>query len=270
MTKRRAGRTRTSQRALPITVAAVGLATLGVVQALPNRNAVQSQLTDRSTRALSAAGLTDARVQFDGRDATVRVRTAGDRDRALAIVRSQQGVRVAHVIVDRAAPGAGDAPSGRPSKHPSAPIPSTSATPPDRSPIGPPSDNPGLGRHALSHPVRQPSAKQPHEQPGSEQPGSKRHGAERQRGRNDRFGDATGCERRGCCPSPTRARCMRSHSLLERECGADADRPQGDREGCRDPPRRHLRRRGNPWIHRRGRIGVGESGTQPCSRPHRL
>ena len=125
MTKRRGGRTRTSQRALPITVAAVGLATLGVVQALPNRSAVQSQLTDRSTRALSAAGIVDARVRFEGRDATVRVRSAGDRDRALAIVRSQQGVRVAHVIVEHGAPGAGDPPDGRPSKHPSAPIPST-------------------------------------------------------------------------------------------------------------------------------------------------
>ncbi len=165
MTKRRAGRTRTSQRALPITVAAVGLATLGVVQALPNRNAVQSQLTDRSTRALSAAGLTDARVQFDGRDATVRVRTAGDRDRALAIVRSQEGVRVAHVIVDRAAPGAGDAPSGRPSKRPSAPTPSTSATPPDRSPIGPPSEIPGSVGTPLATPSVSPAPSNPTSSP---------------------------------------------------------------------------------------------------------
>jgi len=134
-----AARTRARQLALPVTVAAVGLATLGVVQALPNRHAVQGQLTDRSTRALSAAGITDARVQFDGRDATVHVRTAGDRDRALAIVRSQQGVRVAHVVVDRGAPGAGGPPSGRPSKRPAAPIPSTPASPPrPPSPPGPP------------------------------------------------------------------------------------------------------------------------------------
>ena len=89
------------QLAVPVAVAAVGLASLGVVQMLPNRNAVQSQLADRSTRALSAAGIADARVQFDGRDATVHVRSVDDRDRALAIVRSQQGVRVAHVVVDR-------------------------------------------------------------------------------------------------------------------------------------------------------------------------
>jgi outer membrane protein OmpA-like peptidoglycan-associated protein len=99
---------------VPVTVAAVGLAALGVVQVLPTRDAVQSQLADRSTRALSAAGLSDARVRFDGRDATVLVRSPGDRDRALAIVRSQQGVRVARVIVDRTATGAGQSPSSRP------------------------------------------------------------------------------------------------------------------------------------------------------------
>jgi outer membrane protein OmpA-like peptidoglycan-associated protein len=126
----RAGHSRGRQLALPVTVATVGLATLGVVQALPNRNAVQSQLTDRSTRALSAGGITGAQVQFDGRDATVHVRSAGDRDRALAIVRSQQGVRVAHVIVDRGAPGAGETPSDRPSKRPTMPSPSAQPSPP--------------------------------------------------------------------------------------------------------------------------------------------
>jgi outer membrane protein OmpA-like peptidoglycan-associated protein len=89
--------------AVPVAVAAVGLASLGVVQMLPNRQAVQGQLADRSTRALSAAGIADARVQFDGRDATVHVRSVDDRDRALAIVRSQQGVRVARAVVDRTA-----------------------------------------------------------------------------------------------------------------------------------------------------------------------
>ncbi len=139
MTTPRAGRTRGRQLAVPVTVAAVGLATLGVVQALPNRHAVQSQLTDRSTRALSAAGISDARVQFDGRDATVHVRSAGDRDRALAIVRSQQGVRVAHVIVDRGAPSAGGTPSGRPSKRPvSTPL----DTPPGSAPSNPVPSNP--------------------------------------------------------------------------------------------------------------------------------
>jgi outer membrane protein OmpA-like peptidoglycan-associated protein len=120
-----------------VTVATVGLATLGVVQALPNRNAVQSQLTDRSTRALSAAGITDARVQFDGRDATVHVRSAGDRDRALAIVRSQEGVRVAHVIVDRGAPGAGKTQGGRPPS----PLVAPSRLVPG--PVMPPSEPPG-------------------------------------------------------------------------------------------------------------------------------
>ncbi len=126
----RAGHSRGRQLALPVTVATVGLATLGVVQALPNRDAVQSQLTDRSTRALSAAGITGAQVEFDGRDATVHVRSAGDRDRALAIVRSQQGVRVAHVIVDRGGPGAGKTPSNRPSRRPTVSGPSAQPNPP--------------------------------------------------------------------------------------------------------------------------------------------
>ena len=153
MTTPRAGRTRARQLALPVTVAAVGLATLGVVQALPNRHTVQSQLTDRSTQALSAAGITDARVQFDGRDATVHVRSAGDRDRALAIVRSQQGVRVAHVIVDRGAPGAGGTPTGRPSKRPTAPIPSTPTSPP-----GPQSpQSPQMSAGSVTAPNRSPT-----------------------------------------------------------------------------------------------------------------
>jgi outer membrane protein OmpA-like peptidoglycan-associated protein len=145
VTTPRAGRARARQLALPVTVAAVGLATLGVVQALPNRQAVQSQLTDRSTRALSAAGITDARVQFDGRDATVHVQSAGDRDRALAVVRSQQGVRVAHVIVDRGAPSAGRTPSGRPSKRPV-------STPPDTPPGRPAPSNPAPSNPAASQP----------------------------------------------------------------------------------------------------------------------
>lgn len=146
MTTPGTGRTRARQLALPVTVAAVGLATLGVVQALPNRHAVQSQLTDRSTRALSAAGITDAHVQFDGRDATVHVRTAGDRDRALAIVRSQQGVRVAHVVVDRGAPSAGGTPNGRPSKRPA-------GTPPRTSPASPVPGKPAPRKPAPSKPV---------------------------------------------------------------------------------------------------------------------
>ena len=176
MTTPRAGRRRTRQLALPVTVAAVGLATLGVVQALPNRHAVQSQLTDRSTRALTAAGITDARVRFDGRDATVRVRSAGDRDRALAIVRSQQGVRVAHVIVDHATPGADGASSGRPSKHPVSPPPGTppgspapsspapsepapsNAAPKNPAPNNPAPSNPAPGSPASNSPAPSGSA----------------------------------------------------------------------------------------------------------------
>ncbi|HZE00067.1 MAG TPA: OmpA family protein [Micromonosporaceae bacterium] len=169
-----AGHSRRRQLVLPVTVATVGLATLGVVQALPNRNAVQSQLTDRSTRALSAAGITGAQVEFDGRDATVHVRSAGDRDRALAIVRSQQGVRVAHVIVDRSGPGAGKTPSNRPSRRPTVPMPTASGpvpTAPARVPTAsgpvPTASGPRAGGGPSVLPGRSGSASTP---PGSVSP----------------------------------------------------------------------------------------------------
>jgi outer membrane protein OmpA-like peptidoglycan-associated protein len=163
----RAGHSRGRQLALPVTVATVGLATLGVVQALPNRNAVQSQLTDRSTRALSAAGINGAQVEFDGRDATVHVRSAGDRDRALAIVRSQQGVRVAHVIVDRGGPGAGKTPSDRPSRRPTTPSPFAQPNPtPTPSGPKPTSSGPSPGAAAPGAPGSAPAPGAP----GSGQP----------------------------------------------------------------------------------------------------
>jgi outer membrane protein OmpA-like peptidoglycan-associated protein len=169
----RAGRSRGRQLALPVTVATVGLATLGVVQALPNRQAVQNQLTDRSTRALSAAGISGAQVHFDGRDATVHVRSAGDRDRALAIVRSQQGVRIANVIVDRRSPGADKTPSDRPSKRPTTPSPPAQPGPampsaPATARSGPPTAHPGHpGSVATPTPGRSPSRPAPNPPPGT-------------------------------------------------------------------------------------------------------
>lgn len=82
-----------------LVVAAVGLAGLGVVQSLPVRHSIEDKLTDRSSRALTQAGLSDVEVSFVGRDATVRVRSAADGERAAAVVRAQVGVRVARVQV---------------------------------------------------------------------------------------------------------------------------------------------------------------------------
>jgi len=79
----------------------LGLISLGIVQDLPNRHGVEQHLTNDSVQALDGAGIRNVSVRFSGRDATVYVRSASDGERALAIVRSQPGVRVARVIVDR-------------------------------------------------------------------------------------------------------------------------------------------------------------------------
>jgi outer membrane protein OmpA-like peptidoglycan-associated protein len=82
-------------RVLPVAVAVVGLIAVVAVQSVPNRHTIEGKLTDRSTRALAAAGLSTVDVHFTGRDGRLRARTAAEADRALAIVRAQEGVRVA-------------------------------------------------------------------------------------------------------------------------------------------------------------------------------
>jgi outer membrane protein OmpA-like peptidoglycan-associated protein len=113
-------------------VGIAGFVVLFVLQGIPNRHAIEADLTGRSTRALRAAGLSTVDVSFVGRDGTVRARTAADADRALAIVRAQEGVRVADAIV-APAQSSSPAPSPSPSPSPSAsPSPSpTPSTPPE-------------------------------------------------------------------------------------------------------------------------------------------
>lgn len=82
-----------------LVVAVVGLVVLGLVQSIPNRRAMEDDLTARSRQALQEAGLTGFEVSFVGRDGTVWVHSPVDAARTLSIVEAQTGVRVATVVV---------------------------------------------------------------------------------------------------------------------------------------------------------------------------
>lgn len=84
---------------IPLVVAVLGLAAITVAQAAPNRHAMEEDLTGRSEQELRAAGLSDVEVSFTGRDGSLKVGSAADAERALAIVRAVQGVRVADATV---------------------------------------------------------------------------------------------------------------------------------------------------------------------------
>jgi outer membrane protein OmpA-like peptidoglycan-associated protein len=114
--------------ALPVAVGVAGFVVLFALQSIPNRHAIEANLTSRSTHALRAAGLSTVDVSFVGRDGTVHAHTTADADRALAIVRTQEGVRVATAVVT---------PVPTPSTTPQ-PSPTTPGPGPTPSPSGPP------------------------------------------------------------------------------------------------------------------------------------
>jgi outer membrane protein OmpA-like peptidoglycan-associated protein len=93
--------------AVPVLVGVLGLAALGVGQVLPIRHSVESDLTKRSRAALQAAGFTDVKVDFTGRDGALigSLGSAQDVARALDAVRGLQGVRVATAKIDVAGTG---------------------------------------------------------------------------------------------------------------------------------------------------------------------
>ncbi|WP_196279040.1 OmpA family protein [Catellatospora vulcania] len=101
-----------------LAVAVLGLAGIVTAQHLPIRETVQDDLTSRSEQALRAAGLPAVEVGFIGRDGTLKAASADEADRALAIVRGLEGVRVAVADVPAVA-----APAPSPS-------PTATATPP--------------------------------------------------------------------------------------------------------------------------------------------
>jgi outer membrane protein OmpA-like peptidoglycan-associated protein len=109
------------RRVLAIVVAVLGLLALSVWQDLPFRYGVERDLTDRSAGALRGAGLSDVDVSFSGRDGTVRVGSGAEADRALAVVRGVDGVRVVRAVV-AAQPSASPSPSSVP---PTASVPPT-------------------------------------------------------------------------------------------------------------------------------------------------
>jgi hypothetical protein len=92
---------------VPAAVGIIGLALIGIGQTGPNRHAIEDDLTNRSTEALRSAGLGGISVSFSGRDADLT--GTGSRqvvDRALAVVRDVQGVRVAEGRVTGVVPAA--------------------------------------------------------------------------------------------------------------------------------------------------------------------
>src|SRR3954447_20836351 len=101
---------------LALSVAGAGLAVIVALQAVPNRHSIEGDLTSRSTNALRAAGLSTVDVSFVGRDGTVRTHSRADAERALAIVRAQDGVRVVTAQVTPGAPAS--APTATPTPTP--------------------------------------------------------------------------------------------------------------------------------------------------------
>jgi outer membrane protein OmpA-like peptidoglycan-associated protein len=92
----------------------------------------EDDLRDRSLAALEASGITGARVDFSGRDATVVVPAGADADQAREVVAAVDGVRVANATGGTSGQ-AGTTPSPAPS---TAPSPTGSPTPAP-SPSGP-------------------------------------------------------------------------------------------------------------------------------------
>ncbi|WP_203861791.1 OmpA family protein [Plantactinospora mayteni] len=87
---------------LGLIVAILGLAVLMVAQQAPNRHRMEDDLTQRSTRALHSAGLSDVWVTFTGRDGRLTANSSAEAEHALDIVQAIQGVRVAEAQVPAA------------------------------------------------------------------------------------------------------------------------------------------------------------------------
>jgi outer membrane protein OmpA-like peptidoglycan-associated protein len=112
--------------ALAAVVALCGLVAIVAVENLPVRHSVAHKLTTESTGALRRAGVPYEKVTVSGRDATITVSSTADGDRAIAIVRSVDGVRTVHLIIDTGGPASAPSPSVSITAAPSAPA----STPP--------------------------------------------------------------------------------------------------------------------------------------------
>jgi outer membrane protein OmpA-like peptidoglycan-associated protein len=121
---------------VPVVVGVVGLAAISIGQDIPSRHGIEDNLRQRSQHALQDGGINGAEVRFVGRDGTVTLASAADKDRALSIVRGVNGVRVATVVAREPVPEATAEPSPTAEATPSAePSPSPTASP---TPTAPP------------------------------------------------------------------------------------------------------------------------------------
>jgi len=82
---------------VPVSVGVIGLGLIGFGQIVPNRHAIEDDLTSRSSEALKSADLVGLSVSFSGRDATIT--GAGSTElanQAEGVVSTVDGVRVAN------------------------------------------------------------------------------------------------------------------------------------------------------------------------------
>jgi osmotically-inducible protein OsmY len=130
---------------LPVSVGVVGLTLIGIGQAVPNRHAIEDDLTSRSTEALKSADLTGFSVSFTGRDATVTGDSGGTVAQAVAVVESVDGVRVVNTETASLAedPAAAPSPSATPAETPTTEPAETAA------PTSAPAETPAAAKPAL-------------------------------------------------------------------------------------------------------------------------
>lgn len=81
------------------------LTALATLTGIGKRDDIQRDLSQRSQSALQNAGMANATVSFDGRDATVSGVSAGQKAKAQGVVEGVDGVRVADVKPATAVPG---------------------------------------------------------------------------------------------------------------------------------------------------------------------
>jgi hypothetical protein len=124
--------------AVPLSVGIVGLALIGIGQAVPNRHSIENDLTTKSTKALHDADLVGLTVSFSGRDATIS--GAGQAEvaqRAEGVVKDVKGVRAAKAELAGGGGAAAAAPA--PSQTPTpveTPTPAATTTPIADLPLG--------------------------------------------------------------------------------------------------------------------------------------
>ncbi|MFI7589689.1 BON domain-containing protein [Spongisporangium articulatum] len=117
-----------SRLAMPVVAGVAGLTALFVLQATVVRGHVEDDLTGRTTIALNAVDLPQARVDVSGRDVVLRGLAADDGPRARAAVLTVRGVRAVTVVAPAVGAPAVPVPVPEPSPPP-APAPTEAPAP---------------------------------------------------------------------------------------------------------------------------------------------